>query len=502
MLGAMPLLPRLRPERASKPRIPLASAALLAIAAALACWGGDEGNTSEETLGESADVDPRLERVLTESTTDPLERTPPIVRVLVSYDSTNYFVDRGQQRGLEYELMRDLEPYLAERSAGPGLPPRVLFFAMRFDDLLPSLLAGRGDVAAAGLTVTEERERSVVFSAPYRTGVREVVVRNLGAEPVSSLEDLDGRSVHVVKGSSYAEHLRALDGVDVVEADPHLRAEDLLQMVNAGIYALTVVDDHVAAVWAPHLLQLVVEETAVHEGGALAWARRPGNDQLGEALDAYARGRRQGTLLGNLLFARYYEDARWVKNPVESSALERLAVLTEAFRASAERNQMDWLSLVAIAFQESGFDPDARSPAGAVGIMQVQPTTALDPNVGVEDVEASVEANIEAGARYLAFLRDRYFSEPEIPLAARFDFTAAAYNAGPARIQRLRRLAAEQGLDPNLWFGHVEHVVRARIGRETFEYVANVNKHYLALRSARAQLEARERALERHGRGG
>ena len=498
MLGSM----RLRPGWGPNPRIPLACAALLAIAAALACSAGDEGSASEGAALEAEGVDPRLERLLAESTTDPLDRAPPIVRVLVSYDSTNYFVDRGRQRGMEYELMRDLEDFLTERSVSPGLPPRVVFFAMGFDDLLPSLLAGRGDVVAAGLTVTEERERSVVFSAPYRRGVREVVVRNAGAEPVTSVEDLAGRPVHVVKGSSYAEHLRQLEGAVVVEPDPHLRSEDLLQMVNAGIYELTVVDDHVAALWAPLLSDLVVEETAVHEGGALAWARRPGNERLGEALDAYAYTRRQGTLLGNLLFTRYYEDTSWVKNPMESNVLERFDDLATAFRASAQRNRIDWLSLAAVAFQESGFDPDARSPAGAVGIMQVQPSTALDPNVGIAHVEESVEANIEAGARYLAFLRDRYFSGPEISPAARFDFTAAAYNAGPARVQRLRRAAAEEGLDPNRWFGHVEHVARARIGRETFEYVANVNKHYLVLHSARTQLEARERALDRHARGG
>ena len=95
--------------------------------------------------------------------------------------------------------------------------------------------------------------------------------------------------------------------------------------------------------------------------------------------------------------------------------------------------------------------------------------------------------------RYLAFLRSRYFSDPAIPDDVRFDFTVAAYNAGPGRLASLRRAAAREGLDPNQWFGHVEHVARREIGRETVDYVSNVNKYYLALRSLRPRLEARAR---------
>lgn len=448
------------------------------------------------------DPDPHMVRLLTPDRTDPLERGARVIRVLVTHDSTNYFVDAGQQRGLEYELMRDFEPFLAKR-LGARTPPRVVFLAQAFEALIPSLIEGRGDVVAAGLTVTPERKARVAFSSPYRKNVREVVVRHAAAAPVDALEDLAGRTVHVVRGSSYATHLRALStrlaarglaSIEVVTADAHLRTEDLLQMVHAGIHSYTVADDHLATLWAQVLDEVVIEAAAVHEGGRLAWAVRRGNETLRRALDAYARERRQGTLLGNVLFRRYYGDARWVEDPTDPIPRGRLRGVAEAFQRSASRHGFDWLALAAVGFQESRFDPDARSPAGAVGIMQIHPATAADPNVGVRGVATDVSANIEAAARYLAFLRDRYFASSEISDAARLDFTLAAYNAGPARVRRLRRKAAERGLDPNRWFGNVEHVARAELGMETFRYVGNVEKIYAALRSVRSQLEARDAA--------
>jgi len=474
--------------------------ALVLLALPAGCSRAEQEGSGASSLLE--DTDPRMVRLLEADPRDPLDRDARVIRVLVTHDSTNYFVDAGQQRGLEYELMHDFEAFLAERHPSPT-PPRMVFLAQTFEDLIPSLRAGRGDIVAAGLTVTSARKEKVAFSAPYRRGVREVVVRHEGADPIDSPDALAGRTVHVVRGSSYADHLRAhserlvargLEPVEIVEADRHLRTEDLLQMVHAGIHPYTVADDHIAQLWAEVLDEAVVVTAAVHEGGRLAWAVRPGNETLRRALDAYARERRQGTLLGNVLFRRYYGDVRWVEDPTEPLPKGRLRNVSRAFQRAGSRHGFDWLALAAVGFQESRFDPDAESAAGAVGIMQIRPETAADPNVGVENVEDDVEANIEAGARYLAFLRDRYFSSPEISDAARFDFTLAAYNAGPARIRRLRATARERGLDPNRWFGHVEHVARAELGRETFHYVGNVEKIYAALRSVRHQLEARAEA--------
>jgi len=445
------------------------------------------------------DPDPRLARMLQIRKDEPLERDVPMVRVLVSYDASNYFVDKGQGRGLEYELMTGFEAFLAERTAAP-IPPRLVFVALPFDLLIPAIANGRGDIAAAGLTITPEREAQISFSRPYRRGVREAVVRHRDAAPIATARDLAGRTVHVATGTSYVSHLErlneelraeGLEPVVIERAEPSLQTEDLLQLVNAGVYSYAVADDHVAELWAELLEDLIVDGASLNTGGELAWAIRKNNPELRAALDAYVRTRREGTYTGNLLFRRYYETTRWIRNPGDPATRGRIVRLRPHLERYAEEYGFDWLAIAAIAYQESRLVSNVVSDHGAVGVMQIKLSTAADPVVNVGGVERDDEANIRAGVRYLAFLRDHYFSAPEISAAARFDFTVAAYNAGPARIRRLRQASARAGLDPNRWFGNVEHVARRRIGRETVVYVGNVNKYYVAFRSMEAQLAQR-----------
>jgi membrane-bound lytic murein transglycosylase MltF len=161
------------------------------------------------------------------------------------------------------------------------------------------------------------------------------------------------------------------------------------------------------------------------------------------------------------------------------------------FNASAAENEIDPLMLAAQAYQESELEHDRESPAGAVGIMQIKPSTAADRNVGIQDISKPSD-NIEAGARYMRFLMDRYFADPEMGELQRWLFALAAYNAGPARIQRLRRQAAAEGYDPNLWLDNVELIAARKIGRETVRYVRNIFKYYVAYRLAWEKRELRQ----------
>ena len=154
--------------------------------------------------------------------------------------------------------------------------------------------------------------------------------------------------------------------------------------------------------------------------------------------------------------------------------------------------------LAAQAYQESELDHSKKSPAGAVGIMQIKPSTAADPNVGIDDVTTPSD-NIRAGARYLRFLIDRYFSDDEVDELQGWLFALAAYNAGPARIQRLRRQAEAEGYDPNRWLDNVEVIVARKIGRETVRYVRNVFKYYVAYKLAWEHREA-QRAVTSEAR--
>ena len=172
-------------------------------------------------------------------------------------------------------------------------------------------------------------------------------------------------------------------------------------------------------------------------------------------------------------------DSKWISNPLSSADAARLQELIGLFQKYGAMYGFDWAALAAVGYQESRLDQNKRSRAGAIGIMQIRPSTAADKNVAITGID-TVENNIHAGAKYLAFLRDRYFADPGIPEGARFDFTLAAYNAGPARIASLRREAGANGYNPNLWFSNVETLAAARVGAETVTYVANVNKYYLA----------------------
>jgi membrane-bound lytic murein transglycosylase MltF len=255
-------------------------------------------------------------------------------------------------------------------------------------------------------------------------------------------------------------------------------------MVNAGLVSATVIDSYKASSWSKVFADMQVrDDLVVHAGGEIAWAFRKDNPQLAAVVNDFARGHRQGTLIGNVLIQRYMGNLGWVRNSTSDNGVERLRPLLEHFRNSGEANNLDPLMLAAQAYQESELDHDRESPAGAVGIMQIKPSTAADRNVGIDDISSPAD-NIRAGARYMRFLIDRYFSDAEMEETQRWLFALAAYNAGPARIRRLRKQAAAEGHDPNVWLDNVELIAARKIGRETVRYVRNIFKYYVAYRLA------------------
>jgi len=130
---------------------------------------------------------------------------------------------------------------------------------------------------------------------------------------------------------------------------------------------------------------------------------------------------------------------------------------------------------------------------GAIGVMQVMPATGQE--LGVGDIR-KLESNIHAGTKYLRTLLDRYFPDAEFDELNRQLFAFASYNAGPARISKLRKEAAKRGLDPNVWFNNVEAVVAEKVGQEPVRYVANIYKYYVAYRLVSDAEAERKRAKE------
>jgi membrane-bound lytic murein transglycosylase MltF len=431
-----------------------------------------------------------------------------IVRVLTVHSPVLYFVDRGRELGLSYENAKAYEKFLNEKLGTGHVKVYVIMVPVARDELIPRLLAGEGDIAAATLTITPERLAQVDFSDPAASGVSEILVTGTGAPDIAGVEGLSGMEVHVRASSSYAEHLKALNEkfaaegkapVKVVAADELLEDGDILEMVAAGLVPATVVDDFMANLWAEVFPALKRHPgVAVASGGSIGWAFRKGSPKLAESLNAFVKTQKQGTLAGNVLIKKYLGTAKWVKNARGEDDIERFRSMVDLFQKYSDQYEFDWLLMAAQAYQESGLDQSKRSPVGAIGVMQVMPATANDKAVNIPDIE-KLESNIHAGIKYNRWMVDNFYQEDAIRPVDRQLFAFASYNAGPGRVAKLRKEAEEQGLDPNRWFNNVELIAAKRIGRETVQYVSNIYKYYLAYQLA---MQERERERKRTGTDG
>ena len=379
----------------------------------------------------------------------------------------------------------------------------VVYVPVRPDELIPALFHGKGDIAAANLTITPERQEWVAFSAPLWSDVSEIVVTGPGAPEIRSVADLSGREVFVRLSSSYFQSLwhlnedfgrRGLPPLRVKPAPEGLEDEDILEMVSAGLVPFAVVDSHKAEFWAQVLPNLVLHpDVAVRRGAEIALAFRKQSPKLQAFLDDFARRHGKGTLFGNQKFKQYLKNTKYVKNATTQEEYAKLLHTLHFFQKYGAQYDFDWLMLAAQGYQESRLDQSVKSTVGAVGVMQVMPPTGKE--MGVGDIQQT-EANIHAGTKYLRGVLDRYFSDTELDGLNRQLFAFASYNAGPAKVAKLRKEAEKRGLDPNVWFNNVELVAAERVGQEPVRYVANIFKYYVAYRLiADAQAE-RERAKQ------
>ena len=415
------------------------------------------------------------------------------IRILTTINRTNFFLADGRLHGFEYALLKAYEERLNSGISRNELKVTLEFIPVARDRLIPGLIQGRGDVVAAGLTITDKRREQIDFTRPYLTGINEILVTAKNVPPPAKIEDLSGKQIFVRKSSSYYDSLTALNhrlqekglpAVKILEADETLETEDILEMVNSGAVKRTVADSHLADIWAGVLNNIAVHEAITfREGGRIAWAVRSDNPKLKQSLNDFVNGHRQGTLLGNIFFNRYYKDNTWIENPLKDDGCKKVENLRPLLLKYADRYGFDWRLILAMAFQESGLNPNKRSDKGAVGLLQVLPSTAADPNVDIKNINR-LENNVHAGIKYLDFLRNHYFSDNRIRPRDRVRFSLASYNAGPANIRRARIKAAQMGLDPDRWFRNVETAALKVIGREPVQYVSNINKYYVIYKNA------------------
>jgi membrane-bound lytic murein transglycosylase MltF len=412
-----------------------------------------------------------------------------MIRVAIPYGFLTYFLDGANQKGITYELVEQFGVFLKEQRGINGVT--IVVIPARRDEVFAMLVDGRADIAAGTLTITDERKATVDFTDPLRTDVREVFVTGPGAPMGASLDELAKLPIHIRRSSSFYEHLTALNAereaaglptFEIVEAEEHLKTEDLVEMVHAGLLPATVADEPVA-----EFLSLFFPDIVVHtdhplgEGYSFGWAYRKNSPQLAEALAAFVPTAAKGSMLGNMIVKKYTNDTDWAVETLGIENEERLGRLAQLFRQYGDEYAFDWIMMAAQGYQESRLDQSKVSPVGAIGVMQILPTTAADPNVGIPDISTE-ENNIHAGIRYMRFLHDRYFNDPALSELDQILFTFGAYNAGPGNVNKARKLAAEMGLDPNVWFDNVEIAIGKAVSREPVIYVRNIYKYYVAFK--------------------
>ena len=427
------------------------------------------------------------------------------IRAIVMLNPIGFFYDQGQPRGAMYETMEDFQKFVNQKLkiGNPGI--KVSFLPVTPAQAEASITQGMGDIIANAIVITPEREKQVAFSAPIQTGVSQVVISGRDFGEINTIADLSGKTIYVNPLTTYYENLKKVSAelkksgkppIDVRAADKNLADDDLIQMVHAGLLPATVTITERAALWSKVFNDLKIYPNApIATNISLGFVMRKGNPQLKQLVDEYVATHAVGTSFGNTLLRRYLQNTKWVTNATSQKDMEKFAAMVDIFKKYAAEYNFDYLMLAAQGYQESKLNQSERSPGGAVGIMQVKPKLAAAAPISIPSV-AQADPNIHAGAKMLRNIADTYFNDPKIDPVNRTLMVFASYNAGPNRIARLRKEAADMGLNPDVWFGNVELVAAKDIGQETVTYVGNIYKYYVAYKLALEQRAIREKARQ------
>ncbi len=422
---------------------------------------------------EVASID--LDSILTRDTLRVITRNHPLM----------YYLYRGARRGFEYELIKK---FAEEQNIHLQVvvPPR-------FEDMVPYLLEGRGDIIAAMLTRTEERSGIINFSNPYLE-VRQVLVGTEEHPPPRTMDELEGRTIVVRRGSSYEERLRELQrqGLNVIIQSPidSLNDEEPVELVARGLAELTIVDNVIARMEQSFFPNLQIG-ISITESQQIAWAVRPNAPELQETLDEFLSRYRKSSYFA-ILQRRYFNHSeRFIRHRSAQLALRtegKISRYDHIFKHAGERYGFDWRFLAAVSYIESGFYPDAKSWAGAIGLMQLMPTTGEE--LGVDNLYDPSQ-NIFGGSRYMKFLYNQ-FEDVENEMD-RLAFSIGSYNVGWGHVQDARRWAQDHGQDGDSWktvrnvmaqFDQPEYYQGSRNGyfrgKYVVEYVDNVMDRYIA----------------------
>ncbi len=406
-----------------------------------------------------------------------------VLRVITSNNPASYFMWRGELMGFDYELIRHFaKQHHLRVSVKVKESPSAMFEALQ---------AGEGDVIAASMTQTQEREQQGwMFSKRYLE-INEQLIGRADDAPLESLANLEGRAVAVSPDSAFLDTLTALkqDGLtfDIITVEG-VTTEQLIDAVAHGVYDLTMADSHLAAMESTYRDDIAVLYQ-FEPAKDIAWGLRPEQQALKTQLDKYISRNYRG-LFYNVTFNRYFKEKKTIANHVEYrvTAGKEISPFDDLVKDESLKYGLDWRLITSQMYQESRFNPKARSFAGAQGLLQVMPRTGRQ--FGYSNL-TNPQNGVEAGLAYMDWLEQRF--PARLDLAEKLYFTLAAYNAGHGHVEDARRLAERIGKDPDKWFGNVEQAMlllskpqyarQARYGyvrgSEPVKYVREIKNRYL-----------------------
>ncbi len=405
---------------------------------------------------------------------------------------TTYYVDAtGGLAGLEHDLVKRFAKSL-------GFKVKFVV-ASQFDRIIPAVAHRQAHMAAAGLTITSLRKKQVRFGPPYLT-VRQEVIYNTHTTKPKNIQDLIGKNIVVVAGSSYVARLEQLKQRYPKlqwHAVPVMESEELLSMVASGKADAAIVDSNILDIARNYYPDLNIA-FPISGPQKLAWAFPKNGDGFlyAKAVAFFARIRKNGTL--RRLIDRYYGHVDRLETSDITGILTKMNTLlpryVALFHQAQEKTGIDWRLLAALSYQESHWDPLATSRTGVRGIMMLTNATADD--LGVTN-RLEPRQSIPAGARYLASIRASMpvqITEPD-----RTWMALAAYNVGYAHLMDARILAQRMKLDPNYWtnikrvlplLSHYAYYSRLKYGYarggEAVIFVENIRTYYDILAKFRA----------------
>lgn len=384
------------------------------------------------------------------------------LRALMTYSSTSYFLYRGQPMGYEYELLKRLADHF-------DLNLEVII-AEDMDKMFRMLNAGKGDIIAHGMTVTQERKEKINFTHNHTIthqalvqrkpdNWRQMKLHNIEKQIISDPIELIGKTVHVRENSSYYQRLQNLEeeiggDIDIQTVSGELTTEDLIRKVANKKIDYTIADYNIASINKTYYPILDID-VSVSFSQKIAWAVRKNSSELLKEINSWIAAMKQKTdyyVIYNKYFKNKKAYTRRVRSDLYSMESGKISKYDPIIKKHAEKLGWDWRIVSSLIYQESGFDPNAKSWVGAQGLMQMMPRTAKE--LGYSSV-SNPETSIEAGVKYLDKLENTYWQK--IPdERERQKFVIASYNVGPGHVADARRLTKKYGGDPNKWHGEVD----------------------------------------------